>query len=69
MPLEYKSQIGLDVIMPVLDEYIVWYSKIVRSYFKAFRSRNRRPAFSRNGLENPTFPRTRKSGAAAFIKG
>lgn len=34
MPLEYKSQIGLDVIMPVLDEYIVWYGKIMRSYFE-----------------------------------
>lgn len=34
MPLEYKSQIGLDVIMPVLDEYVVWYGKIMRSYFE-----------------------------------
>lgn len=33
MALEYKSQIGLDVIMPVLDEYVVWYGKIVKTYF------------------------------------
>ena len=35
MPLEYKSQIGLEAIMPVLDEYIVWYGRLVRSYFEA----------------------------------
>lgn len=34
MALEYKSQIGLDVIMPVLDEYVVWYGKIVKTYFE-----------------------------------
>lgn len=34
MALEYKSKIGLDVIMPVLDEYVVWYGKIVKTYFE-----------------------------------
>lgn len=34
MALEYKSQIGLDAIMPVLDEYVVWYGKLVKSYFE-----------------------------------
>ena len=34
MALEYKSQIGLDVIMPVLDEYVVWYGKIVKTFFE-----------------------------------
>lgn len=33
MALEYSSQIGLDAIMPVLDEYVVWYGKLMKSYF------------------------------------
>lgn len=33
MVLEYKSQLGLDAIMPVLDEYVVWYGKLMKSYF------------------------------------
>lgn len=35
MALEYKSQIGLEAIMPVLDEHVIWYGKLVRSYFEA----------------------------------
>lgn len=34
MALDYKSQIGLDAIMPVLDEYVVWYGRLVKSYFE-----------------------------------
>ena len=34
MPLQYNSQIGLDAIMPVLDEYVVWYGKLMKSYFE-----------------------------------
>lgn len=33
MPLEYNAPIGLDAIMPVLDEYVVWYGKLMKSYF------------------------------------
>ena len=33
MALEYNSQIGLEAIMPVLDEYVVWYGKLMKSYF------------------------------------
>jgi diguanylate cyclase len=35
MALEYSSQIGLEAIMPVLDEYVVWYGKLMKSYFAA----------------------------------
>lgn len=34
MALEYKSVLGLESIMPVLDEYVVWYGRLVRSYFE-----------------------------------
>jgi diguanylate cyclase len=34
MPLEYKSSVGLEAIMPVLDEHVVWYGKLVKSYFE-----------------------------------
>lgn len=34
MALEYKSSIGLEAIMPVLDEHVVWYGKLMRSYFE-----------------------------------
>lgn len=33
MALQYSSQIGLDAIMPVLDEYVVWYGQLIKSYF------------------------------------
>lgn len=31
MPLEYKPFTGFEDIMPVLDEYVVWYGRLVRS--------------------------------------
>lgn len=34
MVLESKSVLGLEAIMPVLDEYVVWYGKLVKSYFE-----------------------------------
>ncbi len=34
MALTYTSQIGLDAIMPVLDEYVVWYGKLMKAYFE-----------------------------------
>lgn len=34
MALEYKSLIGLEAITPVLDEHVVWYGKLIRSYFE-----------------------------------
>jgi diguanylate cyclase len=34
MALEYKSLIGLEAIMPVLDEHVIWYGKLLRSYFE-----------------------------------
>lgn len=34
MALEYKSQVGLEAIMPVLDEYVLWYGRLVKSYFE-----------------------------------
>jgi diguanylate cyclase len=33
MALEYKSNNALDLITPVLDEYVVWYGKLVRAHF------------------------------------
>lgn len=33
MALEYKSKNALEFITPVLDEYVVWYGKIVRDHF------------------------------------
>lgn len=34
MALEYKSTIGLEAITPVLDEYVLWYGRLVKSYFE-----------------------------------
>ncbi len=51
MPLEYKSQIGLEAIMPVLDEYVVWYGRLVRSYFEAKPSDEKPPAVFMEWLE------------------
>lgn len=56
MPLEYKSQIGLDVIMPVLDEYIVWYSKIVRSYFQGVPFKEPPPSIFTEWLKTSDIP-------------
>lgn len=33
MALEYKSNNTLEFITPVLDEYVVWFSKVVRDHF------------------------------------
>ena len=51
MPLEYKSQIGLEAIMPVLDEYVVWYGKLVRTYFEAKPADESPPAVFGEWLE------------------
>ena len=51
MPLEYKSQIGLDAIMPVLDEYVVWYGKIIKSYFEGIAHAGSPPTVFHEWLE------------------
>lgn len=51
MPLEYKSQIGLEAIMPVLDEYVVWYGRLVRSYFEARPADEKPPGVFMEWLE------------------
>jgi diguanylate cyclase len=43
MALEYKSQIGLDAIMPVLDEYVVWYGKLMKAYFEGVPAKESAP--------------------------
>ena len=43
MALEYKSQLGLEAIMPVLDEYIVWYGRLVKSYFEGVPTKEAEP--------------------------
>lgn len=43
MALEYKSLIGLEAIMPVLDEHVVWYGKLVRSHFEGKPSNEASP--------------------------
>ncbi len=65
MALEYKSQIGLDVIMPVLDEYVVWYGKIVKTYFEGVPvMENPPPVFdkwlSESGLPDHTSGKVRR---------
>jgi diguanylate cyclase len=56
MALEYKSKIGLDVIMPVLDEYVVWYGKIVRAYFEGELAREPPPAVFTEWLSGAGLP-------------
>jgi diguanylate cyclase len=56
MALEYKSKIGLDVIMPVLDEYVVWYGKIVRAYFEGKPTRETPPAVFNDWLAGAGLP-------------
>lgn len=51
MVLEYKSQIGLEAIMPVLDEHVVWYGKIVRSYFEGQALNDPPPSVFEDWLE------------------
>ncbi len=34
MVIDYKSQSGLQILMSVLDEYVVWYGKLMKSYFE-----------------------------------
>lgn len=38
MALEYKSNIGIETIIPILDEHVVWYGQMMRVYFE--RSKN-----------------------------
>ena len=52
MVLEYKSQIGLDAIMPVLDEYVVWYGKIIKSFFEGKPTREVPPPVFDHWLSN-----------------
>ncbi len=54
MVLEYKSQIGLDAIMPVLDEYVVWYGRLVKSYFEKTPSKTAPPAVFNDWLNKAT---------------
>lgn len=39
MALEYKPSVGLEAIMPVLDEYVIWYGRLVKSYFEGVPSK------------------------------
>lgn len=67
MPLEYKSQIGLDEIMPVLDEYIVWYGKIVRSYFQGVPFKESPPGVFTDWLEKAELsPNTQERGRRIY---
>jgi diguanylate cyclase len=34
MAREYKSSLALEAIMPVLDDYVVWYGKLMGAYFE-----------------------------------
>lgn len=34
MALKYTATIGLENIMPVLDEHVIWYGKLMKSYFE-----------------------------------
>jgi diguanylate cyclase len=34
MALEYKTNIGIETIVPILDEHIVWYGKMMRVFFE-----------------------------------
>jgi len=34
MALDYTPKTGLDAVMPILDEYVVWYGKLVRAYLE-----------------------------------
>lgn len=34
MALEYKSNIGIEAITPILDEHVVWYGRMMRVYFE-----------------------------------
>lgn len=34
MALEYKSNIGVEAIIPILDEHVVWYGQMMRIYFE-----------------------------------
>jgi len=51
MPLEYKQSLGLEAIMPVLDEYVVWYGRLVKSYFEGVPSKANPPAVFSEWLE------------------
>jgi diguanylate cyclase (GGDEF)-like protein len=69
MALEYKSLIGLEAIMPVLDEHVVWYGKLVRSYFEGKPSNEASPmvfsewlvkAKAEKSISNSTAERVRR---------
>ncbi len=34
MPLEYSSKIGLEAVIPIIDEYVVWHGKLVLAYLE-----------------------------------
>lgn len=56
MALEYTSKIGLDAIMPVLDEYVVWYGKLMRSYFEGKALDDLPPSVFDEWVENTDLP-------------
>lgn len=44
MALEYKTNIGVEAIVPILDEHIVWYGQMMRVYFERSKDVPNTPA-------------------------
>ncbi len=51
MALEYKSLIGIEAIMPVLDEHVTWYSRLMKSYFEGRPFMSPAPAIFKEWLD------------------
>lgn len=51
MALEYKSQIGIEDIMPVLDEHVSWYGRLLQSYFEGKPLMDPAPAVFKEWIE------------------
>jgi len=69
MALKYKSNIGLDAIMPVLDEYVVWYGKIVRAYFEGKPYLEAPPAVFEEWISSANLPENTDDRARRIHEG